>query len=116
MKLKKTLIFILLFVIISLWTSVCLANGYIPGKEEIKPELPTTEPKTAVENILGAMVFVGYAVAVGMIMFVGIKYMFASADERASTKGMFVKVVIGALIISFSSLIIDIMLSVANSV
>ena len=46
--------------------------------------------------------WVGYACAIGMVVFIDIKYILASADEKASLKGMLVKVVIGSFIVVLS--------------
>lgn len=59
-----------------------------------------------VQNFAGAMSWIGYAIAVGMTVFIGIKYVVASADEKASMKGMMVKVVIGSAIIAASSTLV----------
>ena len=54
---------------------------------------------TVAGNILGAMQWVGYAIAVGMLIYIGIKYVMSAADERANLKGALVKYVIGAILI-----------------
>lgn len=62
-------------------------------------------------NVIGAMMWIGYAIAVGMIVFIGIKYIIASADEKASMKGMLVKVFIGSFIIVFAVTITNFIIS-----
>lgn len=90
-----------------------LANGYIPNVGT--PSAPSTEFNNVAGNIIGVMMWVGYAIAVGMIIFIGIKYVIASADEKASLKGVLVKVIIGSLIIAGSVTIANIVKSVFSS-
>ena len=61
------------------------------------------------------MMWIGYACAIGMIVFIGIKYIMASADEKANLKGMLVKVVIGSIIIVGSLTITNVVISLMSS-
>lgn len=61
------------------------------------------------------MMWIGYACAIGMIVFIGIKYIMASADEKANLKGMLVKVVIGSIIIVGSLTITNAVISLMGS-
>lgn len=70
--------------------------------------------ENAANKIIGAMMWIGYACAIGMIIFIGIKYIIASADEKASLKGMLVKVVIGSIIIVGSLTITNAVISLMN--
>lgn len=65
-------------------------------------------------NVIGAMMWVGYACAIGMVVFIGIKYILASADEKASLKGMLVKVVIGSFIVVLSLQITNMVISIMS--
>ena len=49
-----------------------------------------------------------------MRMFIGIKYILASADEKASLKGMLVKVVIGSFIVVLSLQITNAVISIMS--
>jgi len=55
--------------------------------------------KTFVQNLLATVQWIGYAIAVGWLMYLGIKYVMASADEKASLKNGMIKYVIGAILI-----------------
>ena len=46
------------------------------------------------------MQWIGYAIAIGMLVFVGIKYVMASANEKADLKNSLIKYVIGAVLIA----------------
>lgn len=61
---------------------------------------------TLAAKVLGFVQFVAYAIALGMLIYVGIKYVMASANERADLKSALVKYVIGAIIIAGASTIL----------
>lgn len=50
--------------------------------------------------VLGAIQWIGYAIAVGMLIFIGIKYVMASADEKANLKNAMIRYVVGAVLIA----------------
>lgn len=116
MKKNKMLICLLLFVILFVsfdFVSYASNNtSIIPDVGPILSGNGSTEAKELLNKVVGFLRWMGYAVAIGMVMFVGIKYMISSADERASMKGLLVKVVIGALIIIFANVIVNIVISV----
>lgn len=54
-------------------------------------------------NVLGIVQFFGYAMAIGMILYLGIKYMMAPANEKADVKNASIKYVIGAILLAGGS-------------
>lgn len=52
------------------------------------------------QTILGAIQYIGYAIALGMIIYVGIKYTMSAANEKADLKRASINYVIGAIIIA----------------
>ena len=54
-------------------------------------------------SVLGLIQWVGYAIAVGMIIYIGIRYMSASANEKADLKNGLIKFVIGVVVIATAS-------------
>lgn len=67
-------------------------------------------------GILGVVKVVGYTFAVGMLLYVGIKYVMASANEKADLKKGSISYVIGAVIIFGASALIGIMEDLAPEV
>lgn len=61
---------------------------------------PTPIDNGVVGNFLATFQFVGYAIAIGMLMYVGIKYTMSAADARADMKTSMIKYVIGAILIA----------------
>lgn len=54
----------------------------------------------AVNIILGAIQWIGYAFAIGMLIYIGIKYTMSAANEKADLKKGLINYVIGAVIIA----------------
>ena len=53
-------------------------------------------------TIIGFIQWFGYAIAVGMLVYIGIKYIMASANEKADLKQALIKYVVGAILIVFA--------------
>lgn len=62
--------------------------------------------KKAVENILGLIQWIGYAIAVGMLIYIGIKYVMSAANEKADLKKGLINYLIGAIIIFAASTVV----------
>lgn len=54
----------------------------------------------AVGIVLGAIQWIGYAISIGMLAYIGIKYIMASVDEKANLKNSLIRYVIGAVLIA----------------
>lgn len=67
-----------------------------------------------VSQILGYLQFICWAIAVGMIMYIGIKYVMSAANERAELKNSSIRFVIGALMIGAASSVFTIIWNIAN--
>lgn len=78
---------------------VSYADGVIHEVSASLPDGQLSQAQTTTRMIISLIKWVGYACAIGMVIFIGIKYVLASADEKASLKGMLVKVTIGCIII-----------------
>lgn len=105
---KCVLLLILIFTI----TSVSFATSYIPNPNPIDANVGNF--KSVAISIIGTLKWVGYVVAIGMLIYVGIKYTMAAADEKASMKGVLVKVITGSLIIAGATTIVDFVLTLSS--
>lgn len=59
-----------------------------------------------VNKVLGAIQWVGYAFALGMLLYIGIKYMMSAANEKADLKKGLINYFIGAVILFAASTIV----------
>lgn len=96
MKKKMSRIFMIMFIIFSFVSSQVYAVEQVIGGDV---------GVNAVDNafaskILGAVQFIGYAIALGMLIMVGAKYTMSAADEKATIKSSSVKYIIGAILIA----------------
>mgnify|MGYP004461078851 FL=1 len=65
-------------------------------------------------TVLGYIQWFGYAMAVGMLLYVGIKYMMAPANEKADLKKASINYVIGAIIIAAATAIVSALVSIGS--
>lgn len=66
----------------------------------INPTPPGGSINTIGQGILGAIQAVGYLVAFGILLIYGIKWLLATANEKADLKKGFVNYVIGAILVA----------------
>ena len=59
----------------------------------------------AIRKVLGAIKWVGYAFAIGMLIYIGIKYMMSAANEKADLKKGLINYVIGAILVAATATI-----------
>ena len=97
LKSKKFISFLTVALAISMMMSSVFAFGGIDG-EVVTP----TGGGELAGKIIGIMRWIGYAIAIGMLVYIGIKYIMASADEKATLKGALIKYVVGAILIVFA--------------
>ena len=98
---KKLASILLTLAIMATMMSATLADVNIPSP--VVTELPGAGG--AVGKILGAIQWVGYIFAVGMLLYIGIKYMMSAANEKADLKKGSINYVIGAVVVAAASTI-----------
>lgn len=74
-----------------------------------------TSIKTILGNIINVVAWFGYAIALGTLIFIGIKYVMSGANEKAQIKGMIPKYLIGIALIVCCSSIAQIVVSIAGN-
>ena len=113
---KKNMLIKLLIsaiIICSISTIAFAGSGFIPDHVDPGLDIKGSENiKNMTTGIIGTMIWIGYALAIGMVIFIGIKYVISSADERASMKGMLVKVVVGSCILFMATAIVNVAISI----
>lgn len=65
--------------------------------------------------LLSALAWFGYAIAIGALVFMGIKYVMSGAQEKANLKGSLSKYLIGIALIVFCSTIASAVANIANT-
>ena len=92
---KKIVIGIILIICLMLSSFVC-ATRTIDDLLGGVPSATFPEGQETANKIIGAIKWAGYIIATCMIMYIGIKYILASADEKANLKGAIPKYLFGA--------------------
>ncbi len=85
-----------------------------PGIVTINPNNPNETLVNNANRVLGFIVFIAWAVALGMILIIGMKYMSAGAGARAEVKSTFLPYVIGAVIVASSATIFKFISTLGN--
>lgn len=86
-------IFMFIVVGVMLFSTTCVFAG------DNKPSGAAGEIQAAGNEILSAILWFGYAIALGMVVYIGIKYIMGAADAKANMKSAIVAWLIGAFII-----------------
>ncbi len=69
--------------------------------ESVVPAAPSSgSVETKVVKVLGVIQWIGYIVAIGMLIWVGIKYVTSGAGEKAKAKETLIPIVVGAVLIA----------------
>ena len=94
---KKKNIFLTILIMLMIIPNTILAFVSELG-ENIEPGV-SEKVSERVATILGVIQWIGYGLAIGMLLYIGIKYMMAAANEKASLKQTLINYVIGAIIV-----------------
>lgn len=92
---KKTMMIVMMIAMLLMTSSVWAYSL----STSVAPQELSGIGKTAA-SVLGVMQWGGYIVAIGMLIWVGIKYVTAGAGEKAKAKETLVPIVIGAVLIA----------------
>lgn len=118
---KKTIKIISILLLALLVVSFVATNVYASGDilSGVKPDATgdtggRLQVKNASNTILGIIQIAGTAVAIGMVLFLGIKYMMAAPDEKASIKKSSTMYIIGAVILFAATNIVTIIAKFAQ--
>lgn len=117
---KKCVIRIVLAVVLTITVLSILSSSYATVTGTFQGSIGlASQASDATVSIIGSVLdvirFVGAAVALGVLLVIGIKYLVASAGERADIKKYAVNYVIGALILFAASGIFTIIKTFAIS-
>ena len=113
------MILCLVFMLVTMFSSVAFASDFATIKSGIESATDKSNASTASQNIVGSLLTVAKTVAVGvaliMLAILAIKYMAASAGDKAEIKKHAVVYVTGAVILFASSAILSIIENFATT-
>lgn len=96
-NMKKNILFLSIFMLVTCFTTTCLATGI-----EIGGAVPIPGLGDKASMILGMIQWIGFAVAIGMVIYIGIKYITAGAGGKADVKSTMVPWLAGAALIALA--------------
>ena len=114
MKKMKKIVSILLTISMLISFGAVVFASDIGGVSIAKPG--SNELANIGNNVLGYVQWFGYTIAVGMLLYIGIKYMMSSANDKADLKKGSVNYVIGAVIVAAASTIVGILSRIGGSI
>lgn len=112
MKTLKKIVSVLLTI------SMLITMGTLVFATDVpQPSISGTNPFSNIgSTVLGYVQWFGYAMAVGMLLYIGIKYMMSSANEKADLKKGSVNYVIGAVLVFAASTIVGLFKDVGGTI
>lgn len=105
---------VLILLLLSIGITTIYAAGPLDGININTGAQGATEIKNFGGNLLGIIQIIGSLVAVAMLLYLGIKYMISSPDDRASIKHSSTVYVIGAIILFAAVNIVNILYNFAQ--
>ncbi len=100
-------LFMTMMLILGTFATPVLAAGSIMGEvfggAQVTPTITDNDINKMVSEVLGIVKYVGVAIAIGMFLYAGIKYMMSAANEKAELKNSSIRLIIGAIIIAGAS-------------
>lgn len=114
---KNVLTIILIFAILILFSSTIVATGesFITGTEPIAPS-GNAQITSVVPKIWLSVKLVLQVLALSAFLVTGIKYMMASADQKADIKKSLIMTIIGVALVFGTTIVIDFVTGVAKQV
>ena len=95
-RIFRSILISIVMIILSATPVLATVTGILGGD----PEPNGGELSGMGDSILGYVVWFGWAIAVGMILVIAIRYMMASANERADLKNGSIRYIVGVLLLA----------------
>ena len=118
LKLNKKSVRIISVILLAVVLFMSFGNVvFADGIEGINPTATPPDGGTELANsILGALMWIGIAIAVGMLIFLGIKYVTSSPDGKADLKKQLGVYILGFVFIVGATTIVGIIKNVVSPV
>ena len=111
-----TLILMMILSVVSMRTALAnsdLGSGFNYGNV---PSGGTVQFDSQVNKIWNTIEYILWVASFAGILFAGVRYMFASADQKADIKKGTISLVIGMVLVFSATLVIDFIVNVFNSI
>ncbi len=118
-KIILRLIPVLLLVVVVLNSSVFGFSNFDPSQgnlDTVGDGSYSTVVNDTVNKVWGSVTLILQVLAIAAIVFAGVRYMFASADQKADIKKSMIILVVGAVLVFGASTIVQFIVNVTNDV
>ena len=116
-KIMLWLIPVLLLVVVVASSSVFGFSNFSPENiEDVGSGTKTDAVTGAVNNVWGTVLLILQIAAVAAIVFAGVRYMFASADQKADIKKSLIILVVGAVLVFGASTIVSFIVTATQEI
>ena len=88
----------------------------VPNSSDLGTSAGSNTVKQLTQNIWGTVITIVRVLAVGCVVFAGLRYMFASADQKADIKKSMGILAIGSILVFGSTFILQLIAKVTNEV
>ncbi len=106
---------VMTMMMVMLFANIVFAGGYSVGTNPFgNPEPNGAGLSAPVGSVIGFLVFAAWAVAIGMMIFFGIKYMTAGAGQKAEVKSTFLPYVVGAVCVGAATTIVNFVMNLGH--
>jgi len=99
---KRVLSLIWTVAIMMAFVPTCFASGWANIGISVAPVAPQGGIASSVTTVLGVVQWIGFIVAIAMLIYVGIKYLTAGAGEKAKVKDTLIPMLIGAVLVALA--------------
>ncbi len=113
---KKNLKFIMTFLFVMSIAMSCVTVFATNMPTGSAVSASNTAFRGIIGNVTGWIQFFAWGVAIGMLLYVGIKYMMASANEKADLKKGSISYVIGAVLIAATGTIVKMLAEIGDTI
>lgn len=113
-RIKVISVLFLLVTIFSMFTNVCMAklgSGFDEGNIQKNGINPFEAP---ISRVWGTVILAFQIASIGGIIFMGVRYMFASASDKASIKNSTIYTIIGIVMVFAVSTVIKYLMTTAG--
>ncbi len=110
---------IILTVMTCLMMVMCCASVFaldVPGVGTAKIEGEAEKANVIVATVVSYITYLAWGFALGMLLYIGIKYVMASANEKADLKKGAINYVIGAILVAAAGTIVKMLAAIGTNV
>ena len=104
-----SIVILAIVLLMSIGSTVFAADGIAGNFEPDTTAIAGSSANSVIKTVLGALKWIGVAIAVGMLIFLGIKYVTSAPEGKANLKGQLGVYVLGFVFIVAATTVVGIL-------